>query len=415
MRLNIVILSCYWTLSAIFASAQDLIKADTSHFSTIRIDPANAMGGNVSDIFKEVNFIPLETTSQSLFGNVNQLQILDNHYVILDYDKNAIFIFTSNGKFRAKIKGRPNAKIYKFLINKWTNQIVYTNDNYQSMTYCNLDGKVIKKENNIDAKGTPIIYLNSYFVSPDQLISYDQYRNIDTASKYYTPYSRALLRFGNPVHSIGIPYTEAETKIDVLTSGIGPLTTFGIDTTFLFARPYDYTLYMVTTHTIQLKYKIVFPQLLALPSDFTTNFDYNLKRIAFIQKNPDLIYSINNCYQIGSNLLFEASSYRSRQDDNLLYNLKSGTLIAYKHILPDELSYYLPIYDKVNSNFENTGLAYCDGVSVYTSLSSLFLFKSNDENKNRKIQLPNALKNYFTKGSPKDNPVILQLKLKDDL
>jgi hypothetical protein len=41
---------------------------------------------------------------------------------------------------------------------------------------------------------------------------------------------------------------------------------------------------------------------------------------------------------VGNNLLFEASTYGSNQEDNLVYDLKSGNLIAYKHILPDEAS-----------------------------------------------------------------------------
>jgi hypothetical protein len=115
---------------------------------------------------------------------------------------------------------------------------------------------------------------------------------------------------------------------------------------------------------------------------------------------------------VGNNLLFEASTYGSNQEDNLVY-LKSGNLIAYKHILPDEASWFLPIYDKVSSNFDNVGLASCDGTFVYTSLSSLCLFKANEENKDNNVKLPLAV--YFTKGSTKDNPVILQLKLKDGL
>ncbi|HEX8019273.1 6-bladed beta-propeller [Mucilaginibacter sp.] len=412
---KITIISCFWGLFVIPVFAQQVIKTDTSHFSTIRIDPANSAGGNVSDIFEKVNYIPLETTPESLFGSINQLEVLNNYYVILDYNTNAILIFNLNGKFHAKIKGRSNAHIYKFLINRWTNQIVYTADNYQNMTYCDLDGKVIKTEKDIDPKGTPIIYLNSYFISPDQLISYDQYRDLDTLSKYYQPYSRSLLRFGKTVHSIGMPYTKAETKIDVVSSGIGPLTTFGNDTVFFFAKPYDYTLYTVTPHAIKLTYKFVFPQQYALPSNFVSNPVYDLKRIAYIQKNKDLIFSLNNCYQVGNNLLFEASTYGSSQEDNLVYNLKSGNLIAYKHILPDEASWFLPIYDKVSSNFDNVGLAPCDGTFVYTSLSSLCLFKANEENKDKNVKLPVGLAIYFTKGSTKDNPVILQLKLKDSL
>jgi hypothetical protein len=415
MYLKNIVASCCWVLSAMTVVAQDLIPTDTSHFTPIRIDPTNAMGGNVSDVFKEVKYIPLETTPESLLGKVSQLEVINGYYVILDHDMNAIFIFTLNGKFHAKIKGRPNVKIPGFVVNKWTNQIVYTSDNYQNMTYCNLDGKVIKNKKNLISNAAPIVYIYSHFISPDQLINYDPYRDIDSSSAYYQPYSRSLLRFGTPIHSIGMPYAAVQGKIDVITHGIGPLTTFGNDTTFFFAKPYDYTIYAVTPHDIQLKYKFIFPQLLSLPADFLVNPVYDLKRITFIQKNKDLIYCLNNCYQIKNNLLFQASSYISYQEDNLLYNLQSGNLIAFKHILPDEMSYYLPIYDNVSSNFNDVSFAYCDGSSIYTSLSSLYLFNAKAENKDVKVKMPDELKKYFTKGSSKDNPVIVQLTPRDDL
>lgn len=415
MNLKTIIVACLWMLLTFSGSAQQLIATDTSNVTSIRIDPSNAMGGSVSDIFDEVHYIPLETNAESLLGDVSQLEILNGYYVILDHDKNAIFIFTTEGKYHAKIKGKPNVMIYKFIVNRWTNQIVYSSDNYQSMTYCDLDGKIIKTEKNMSAAGNPSIYISSSFISADQLISYDQYRDIAVSSKYYTPYTRSLLRFGTPIHSIGMPYSTAETKIDVISHGIGPLTSSGNDTTFLFAKPYDYALYTVSPHAIKLTYKLIFPQQLSLPSDFLSNPKYDLKRLEFLQNNKTLIYSLNNCYQIGTNLLFEASAYRSAKEDNLLYNLTSANLIALKHVLPDERSFYLPIYDHLSSNFENVGFAYCDGVYIYTSLSSLCMFKANEKNSDKNVHFSGALESYFKERSIKDNPVIVQLKVKAEL
>ncbi|PUZ24939.1 hypothetical protein DCC81_11520 [Chitinophaga parva] len=413
-------LKCYTTLLLLFlingtGFAQDIVPTDTTKVSILRIDPSNAMGGNVSDVFSLVNYIPLETTSESIFGNISQLEILNGYYIILDYDKNAIFIFTLNGKYHSKIQGKPHSPIYKFLINKWTNQIIYTSDNYRTVTYCDLNGKVIKTEKNMSSNGIPNIYLNSHFISEDQLLSYDQYRNIDSTSKYFTSYTRSLLRFGNPIHAIGMPYSQQYAKIDILSTTVGPLTTFGNDTVFLFAKPYSYDLYFVSPHCIKQVYKLVFPQASSLPADFLTNSEYDFKRIDFIQKNPEMIFALNNCYLLGNNLLFEASSYKARQDDNILYNLESGNVIAIKHILPDSLSYNLPIIDLVSANFENIGFAYCDGSYIYTSLSSLCLFQTRDANGINQKTMPEILQSYFKKGTSKDNPVIVQLKLKANL
>jgi len=415
MHCKLFMSACYLLLVSSLTVAQRIIPIDSSHVTQIRIDPENAMGGTVSDVFKEVKYIPLETKPESLLGNVSQLAILNDHFIVLDHDMNAIFVFSQAGKFHAKIKGKPGIKIQQFVVNKWTNQIVYSGDNFQTMTYCDIDGKVVKTTQNWIPEAGPVIYLYSYFIAADQLLQYDQYRNTDSSSKYYRPYSRSLLRFGTPIQAIGFPYSAAQAKIDVLTHGIGPLTTFGNDTTFFFSAPYENTIYTVTPNRIEQTYKLIFPQQISLPNDFMTNSVYDQKRISYIEKNKQLIYCLNNCYQIGYNLLFCASSYVSQQEDNLLYNLQSGNLIALKHILPDAQSWYLPFYDNVSSNFNNIGLAYCDGNAVYTSVSSLMMFKSKMENKELKVVFPPELETYFKKGSAKNNPVIVQLKLKEEL
>ncbi|MBO9152193.1 6-bladed beta-propeller [Chitinophaga sp. GCM10012297] len=397
------------------AYAQNIVQIDTSSFTAIRIDPSNAMGGNVSDIFSGLEYIPLETTPKSTLGKVNQLGILNGHFVVLDYDKNAIFIFEDNGKFRARINGKKGIGIQRFYINRWTNQIVFSNDNFQSMNYCDLDGKVVRTDRNMDLSGIPIIYLNTSFTSKDQLIGYDQYRDLDTLSIYYKPYSRSLLRFGHPIHSIGMPYTAAESKIDVLSTAVSPLKPTADDTVFLFTKPYDYLVYSITPSSIALAYKFIFPQSFSLPDDFLVNRIYEQKRIAFVQKNKSLIFSLNNFYKLGHNLLFRASAYTSSMEDNLIYNLASGSLIAYKRILPDEMSFFLPICDKVTSNFENIGIAYSDGTYIYTSLSSLSLFNGKEEAKDKKVAYPETLKRYFNKSTSTSNPVILRLKLKEEL
>jgi hypothetical protein len=79
--------------------------------TTLRIDPSSARGGTVSQLFDEVNFIPLETIKESLFGRIDQLEVTDKYFVILDDNTNSILIFDKTGKFHAKIKG-PNNEDY---------------------------------------------------------------------------------------------------------------------------------------------------------------------------------------------------------------------------------------------------------------------------------------------------------------
>jgi hypothetical protein len=384
----------------------------------LRIDPANAIGGNVSDIFDLVNYIPLETTTESTFGSISQLAIVNDYYVILDRSTNSILFFTKAGKFHAKIKGKtssPSYMIWKFLINKWTKQLA----NFTDIVYCDFDGKVIKTEKAEDPQTSQRNYWRGYFISKNEILSCSDYRNLDSLSKGYTPAYRSLIKYfksDGTIYSTGLPYTRAEGKIDVLGSLASPLTNFGNDTTFFFSKPYANNIYTITPNTIRLSYKLVFPLANSLPVDFISNTDYNGKRIFYIEKNRSSIFYISNCYQLGSNLLFKTGSYSATRENNLIYNLKSGDLIAYKHILPDEQSFFLPIYDEIGSSFENYGISACDGEYLYTSLSSLCVFKAKEDNvADKKLKYNAVLTDYFAKSTKDSNPVILQLKIKSDL
>ena len=76
---------------------------DKSVGKEIRIDPTYARGGAASFFFDEVNFIPLETTKNSFFGQIDKLIVTKEFYIILDRETDAILIFKKNGAFYTKI------------------------------------------------------------------------------------------------------------------------------------------------------------------------------------------------------------------------------------------------------------------------------------------------------------------------
>ena len=54
----------------------------SQNVSKIRIDPTRAYGGNISDYFDSIEYIPLETRKESLFGEITKLIITDLVYLI---------------------------------------------------------------------------------------------------------------------------------------------------------------------------------------------------------------------------------------------------------------------------------------------------------------------------------------------
>jgi hypothetical protein len=414
---QLIICLCFAIVTAT-AFAQQIIKTDTSHFVTLHIDPSNAMGGNVSDVFSEVNYIPLETTPESTFGSIKQLAVTDKYYIIRDENTNCILFFTKDGKFHTKIKGKGAGifdKIREFFVNRWTKQVIFSEDHYRSVKYYDFDGKLVKTEDRVSDFKADMSAASFYFIGPNKLVNCDMYRDEDEKSEYYKPFHRSLLQFmdGPKVYATGFNYTADRGKKETIRHSIGPLSYFGNDTTLFYSEYFNYNINTVTPNSIKRAYHFVFPLSMSLPLDFATNPIYDEGEEEYRKAHQQQIYCLNNFYKTGDNLLFAATVYDYKVKENqLVYNLKSGTLIALQHVLPDEKSFMLPIF---GYNFDFYGLDACDGTYCYNSVPSVSMFKALQDNKDKNIKYNQTLTDYFAKATRNNNPVIVQLKVKDAL
>ncbi|MFD2144814.1 6-bladed beta-propeller [Mucilaginibacter antarcticus] len=398
-------------LCSLKVEAQKIIPVDSSKAMTLRVDPSNAMGGVVSDFFTEVNYVPLETTDESLFGSIAQLEVVDDYYIILDHNTHSILIFTKTGKFHAKIKsvqGSGSNYIWDFCVNKWTKHIIFTKDGYKTLSYADYDGKVVKsvKLQREDQAKDEISTSHYYFISPDKAISTGWYNKMDSTDKYWKTYSKSLIHYSNDDHKVyaqGLGFKDEEANIadEIISSGLGPLTASGTDSVYFYSKPYTNTIYSVTPNTIKLSYKFIFPYFSSLPMDFITNKEYDKKRYEYFQKHNDAIFCVSNTFASGDNLIFRTATWGSgNKEDNLIYNLKTGTLIAYKHIAQDEKSYHLAIYDQATYNSFEGLLASTNG-KLYSSISSLGMFKAHEAAAEQKAQYPRYLQTTLKKAAVK--------------
>jgi hypothetical protein len=89
----------------------DLNSLEANQYPDIEVDPTpiivNATPPKIKsqDIFKKnIQFTPLETTDESLFGQIDEFIITESRYIIADRSTNAILVFFHNGKFDFKIE-----------------------------------------------------------------------------------------------------------------------------------------------------------------------------------------------------------------------------------------------------------------------------------------------------------------------
>lgn len=390
-------------------------KIDSTTIVTLRIDPQSARGAAVSQLFDEVKFVPLETTKESLFGNISQLKVVNNNYIIFDYDTRSVLLFNSEGKFITKIdaarlqtdKGdKEKAQSYGFMtVNEQGTAyiVIFTNNNAQ---YFNFEGKFIKKTKNFNYDDRINIANGNVLVK--------QYKSIKKGndSTFYQ------LNVINKLKKDTVGYFSYDQKMWEKDNwfGDGGISQYSPNEAF-YSTFYDYNLYKITPDKVSLAYKFILPAINTLPKDFLTNPEYVKKRFEFFEKNKKIIHGLGNTYLLGENLYIRFLNifWDKDQKKSIIYNLKTNELISFQDLEPDSLSSFLPITDSgFGYDFENRGfLAFGDG-KFYTSYSSLAMFAFKERSAGKTVKYPPLLENYFKTGDRKSNPVLVVIKPKNN-
>lgn len=402
-------------LSVLFF-AIPLLLAMTTHaqeMTTLRIDPATAIGGSASQLIKDVSFTILESKGESVFGSIDQLAITPEYYIILDRQTSAILLFDKSGKYHTKIKpGKKNKGgylyLHRFSYDKF-NQLIQIPGNGEVSCY-DTDGKFVKK---IKTYRYEYDMLN---IAKGKIAGYSygaNKRNKDSIAY------QVVIMDEQGISQKHLPYNfkyAAIENIDVLHSGQSTLYPTA-DTAAFFVHPYDFKVYYLSANSFYPAYQFVFPMSQTLPPDFLTDSILSGKRVAFFENNKTLYYNMDGIYRMGNNLFFRPCSYSGRKD-GFVYNLMSKHLIGLDKITPDERTHFLFITDSrvggvdfVNHNFLAT-----DSTSFYTSYSSLALFQQKEANVDKKPVYPPALAAYFENSkNKKGNPVIIKVTFKTEL
>lgn len=380
----------------------------------LRLDPASALGGNFSDIFSTVNFIPLETNNTSIFSAVDQLEVTKKYFIILDRETNAILIFTKNGKFHTKITGASigyrNSMQY-FYYDPLTELIkIPSRVKRNEMIAVNLEGKVVKRS------ATLFNTFDEIFFFPDSSIGHISY-NVDPRLNSTLAYEVFVEKTDQVLYRY-FPYNTKTATIrsnDIIWNSHMNFYQSDSDTTTLLVRPYDFHIYRLSPKSLDTAYEIVLPMANSLPASFRTDSTINGKRSTYLLQNPELVYNISHTYKLNDKLFFKLNSM-GKSNYSFVYNMKDESLIDLLKVTPDQGSSYLAITDFalggaefLNKNFLNT-----DGESLYTSYSASRFLNQRDENKSKIVNYPPELQNIFDGISSKSNPLIIQIKPKRD-
>jgi hypothetical protein len=373
----------------------------------LRIAPDNARGGTASQIFDSIKFIPLETTKESLFGAIDQLEVTDSLFIILDRRSRSILVFTRNGKLHTRITSGGTDKFFSFFtIDRNKNQIIVINNYAKGLLVYDFEGKFLRKELCPDN-------LQSMYSIGRNIVLYNLARPFDSDVSTKVPFDIVYSKGYDSVYKYVNHYDSkvSDGQYNIMYS---PINFSGQDGSCMFSLPFEYAVYQINDTGIINKYKFVFPLEYSLPANFSSDSSFKGKRAQYVYTDHDnykKISTITSVYRIGDYLIFSAQSGQMTMtsDWNYLYNLKNGDVFSFSKVTGDSTSFYIPI---MSNMFETANGVYKG--KIYSSSPAFTLFSIKDNIK-KQVSYPEALLKFFSTGSAKDNPVIIESNLKPNL
>ncbi len=383
------------------------LTAVTQPVYTIRADLENVRGGTASQVFESIRFTPLETTKESLFGSIDQLEVTDSFFIILDRRSASILVFNRNGKLHKRITtGGANKYFSYFAIDRNTNSIVALNNYAKALLIYDFDGNLKQKQASPE-------YLQSLNIFGNGSVVYNLRRPFDPSADVKVPFDLVYAHGYDSIYRYVKPFNPkiVDGQYNILYN---PINFSGQGSSCMFSLPFDYTVLQLGDTGIIGKYKFVFPLSYSLPANFITDSRFKGKRAQYVysdQDNAKKVSAISTVYRLGDYLLFSLMSgdLSMNRDYNFLYNLKNGALLSFTKVTGDSSSCYLPV---LYSAFEGLNAVY--NKKVYSSMPGFLLFAFKEKT-DKQVKYPAELQDYFTNGTKNNNPVIVELNLKPNL
>jgi len=391
-----IITALYSCKGKITEAKSDNNTLDSSQILNLRFNPMDSLKQGslilASKLYDSVSYVPLQTSKLSVFTEIDQLEVTDKYFIILDNGTKAILIFNKNGLFHKKIA---DVSTNSFSVDYLNGQIAFVDNNEAgTLVYYDFDGNYLKKEH------LGIQYF-SFAILGKEKIGYRSFEKMGIDTNVFRNFSlfSNLIYFKEKSITTGyLPYDTAAVNPKEVANTQKNFYKSGDD--LFFIKPFDYYIYKITTDKVTKAFHISLPDDFCVPGDFCFNKKYLNNRRSYIAKHPDMVTLFSDFYNTKGNLFIKFYSTSGSTMDFFHYNFKTKKLVPFSHIASDSVSNFLPL--------GMHGLA-SDGKTLFTSVQSSFLIKSRADSKSDWPQLPLVLTNFFTTENNRSNPVIIKL------
>jgi hypothetical protein len=385
---------------------------------TLYFDPTSTIGAPASRIFESITYIPLETTKQSLFGQISRLVVTPQYFIVFDYDTQGLYFFDKSGKFIKKFKDdkytignmqffeKQNA-LYLLQVNRnfrpteqereelIRNPFSRNNRKYARAVLYDLAD--IQKEQIKEVPDFTIYMANPFYFNSKEWV----YSIVleDKDAKDSVDYELKVSD-GNKILRSYFPYAKTNSSYLADPGNIEFFPTNKTNTLY-FTRPYNYSIYQFTSDSITALYNFVLPFENTVPKTFfSKQFSSRNELREYKQTNPGYVWKINGLVPF-NNYLFFSLDYQKR-DRRFLFDKNGNRFYNINRITPDSSNAFLPIM--------GWNIQYYDNTALYSSISSDAMFRSKETEQNKKPVYSELVKTYFNKSKSTANPVIIILK-----
>ncbi|MCD2425031.1 6-bladed beta-propeller [Niabella pedocola] len=391
---------------------------------TLYLDPSKTIGAPASRVFEEVTFIPLETTRKSTFGAIKQLVVTDSLFIVLDGDTNALYFFDRRGKFlhkyrikRYKIRDiqldRSKNALLIFSLNKNFNipsvqvQEYLESDTQKDIsrfakaTWFYLDNVTAAKTE--DLKNFRYAFTNPVRFDKDKFAA--SFIKAKRTARDTLDYQLKIIDQSAVLQNY-FPYNK-KTESVYYYSGASQCSIIPTqnDSVLFVTRPFQYEIYTLTPSAITESYKLMLPMDNAVPASFfNADFSSRGEMDTYKMEHPSYAHKIENVIRFKNLMFFDLNLFKGY--NRYLFDNKTNLIYDYNKISSDSSSYFLPVSGVIKS---------FDEAHIYLSLSAKSMFNAKKSSEYRNPQYDDVLTRFFATRKETDNPVLIQLKPKEDL
>ena len=236
-------------ITPLILSCEQAIR--TSEENCYRIDLNTAKEVAFESIFKQTDFLPLETVKDHEIGQIGKILKMNNLYVILDPLTNSVFLFNENGKYEYQILAIGNgpgeyARIMDLCVNERAKEIKILDGMQNKILTFNAKGEFVY-ETRCPIHPAPLHFLHL----SDSLYAFD-FQRCSNSKKYQYNLIVSSESFTSDICKY-LPYDKP------LGISFSPQTTlFRLNDETIYVPLYNSTIYTVSSTQITPRYTFDF-------------------------------------------------------------------------------------------------------------------------------------------------------------